>query len=249
MSLKTLKINFIEIPRVGFVAPGAMFRRMNLFEALSCARNYGFEILNSREINKVASFVREEEPKEEWVERQVKRYKASEEVVEESYAKLHDSIFEPSTPEYCLIRAYEILKPPSTNKNFELMRNFDIDEKGLITSGKAIEVNWQREEGIIPKNVAKILNAEEDTWVYPRKNSDYLVTLDWEFMPSSYHRKSYLHSYRTPFSRVEFLGYLIKLGKRDLRNLEIQETETLIYDSTSFLPIHENERIRLQQFL
>jgi len=196
MALKTLEIEFIDIPGVNIpVRPEVAYTGKNLFETQLYAQDNGFVDLDSPESNIIAYFVRPETPKAEWVKQQAEKFKVKRGTVENAYANLHDDIWK----KYW-IRTGEILAWPPYSKrivNSELnrkskkpilLRGYEVLEKSkgdyVIKGGKVIEVDWPKENVTIPKNLLELLNAKDDTYIWTNPNPEFyegLRALAWHF--------------------------------------------------------------------
>lgn len=196
MILKTLEIEYIEIPGVDIpVRPEVAYRGRDLFETQLYAQDNGLVDLDSQQVNTIASFLESENPDAEWVKQQIEKLGLRRETVENAYASFRDDVWR----KYW-IRSGEILAWPPYSERIDnselnrkskkpvLLRGYEILEKKkgdyVIKGGKVIEMDWSRENGTIPKNLAKLLNARDDTYVWTNPNPEFyegLRALGWAF--------------------------------------------------------------------
>lgn len=188
MTIKTLEIECLDIDIV-------MYRGKDLFETQLYAQDNGLVVLNSPEINAIARSLENETPDPEWVKQQAEKLGLKRKQIEHAYASFHDDV-----RENYWIRAGEILAwPPYSerivnsdlNRKSEkpiLLRGYEISERSkgdyIIEGGEVIEVDWPRENGTIPENLAQLLNAKDNTYVWTNPNPkqyEGLRALDWDF--------------------------------------------------------------------
>lgn len=251
MTLKTLEIEFIDIPGLSIsVRPKVECRGKNLFETQLYADN-DFDVFDSPEINTIAYFARPENPNAEWIKQQAEKLKVKREAVENAYANLHEDIWEkywvesgeilalsPYSKRIINSKLNRKSKKPVLLRGYEISHAEDIvDERTgwktavkegdyVIKGGKVIEVYWPRKDEFITKNLIKLLNAREDTYVWTHLDPEFyegLRTLIWGFgLHGGLRSRPHLHSEWHPWGQDFEVGFL--LGRRDRRFIKISRT-------------------------
>jgi len=197
LTRKTVEVEFVEIPGVDIpVRPVALCRRCNLGEAQVYAQQNGLVVLNSPEINAIANFLENENPNDEWVKQQAEKLKVSEETIRKVYADFRSDVWH----KYWFITAEVLVLPPFSEKRLDypeldrnskkpiLLRGCRVLEKGkgdfVLKGGKVIEVDWPTKDGRIPKNLVKLLNARDDTFVWVESKPGFYEserTIAWDY--------------------------------------------------------------------
>ncbi|MDI6807018.1 MAG: hypothetical protein QMD14_04385, partial [Candidatus Aenigmarchaeota archaeon] len=214
---------FLDIPGVSRpVRPEVACREKDLFQAQLYAKNHGFVIFDSPEVNKIVRFVRPDTPNPEWVKQQAEKLKVKREAVENAYANLRRDIWK------YWVRAGEILAyspyseridNPDLNRKSKkpvLVRGYKVLERSkgdyIISGGEVIEVDWPKERGIISKSLSELLNTEDNTDVVIASDPKYregLKSLVWSFY---LRRGPVLYSDPHPWFWLSNMGYLLGKG-------------------------------------
>lgn len=203
MTIRKTEIDFIDIPGVDVpVRPAAQCVTDALAEAQDFAKKNGLVVLNSPEINTIADFLEKEDPDENWVKQQAEKLNVSEETIRKVYADFRSDVWD----NYYLMTTEVLILPPFSEKRLDypdldmqskkpiLLRDCRILKKGLpgpdqdfiLSDGEVIEVDLPIKDGVMPKNIIKLLNAREETRLYIESkpgfhDSERLLSWDFRF--------------------------------------------------------------------
>lgn len=184
----------IEIPGLNIpIQPRIVeYNRRNLFILQLYAQDKGLVILNSSEINTVANFLENEYPDPKWVEWQAKKLRIGEETIRNTYVSFRGDI-----KRYLIVAGELLTFPPYSERIINpdlkeknkpvLLRGYEIFERNekdyIMEGGEVIEADWPKKDGIIPKDLARSLNASDATYVDKlfQGERENLLTLHWDF--------------------------------------------------------------------
>ena len=177
-----------------FLVPEVSQRGKNLFETARYAHDNGLVVLPSQDINRVARTVRPERPSKEFVSYARERTDLTDKDAVDAYRKLHEDIWQ----KYW-IRAREVLIWTPTKSEFDhptivtegsdsksyMMTDYKVDPKeDKFESAPPVPVNWMRQTGTITPEMAQLLGADDNTYVWTSpdpKLYDGLRALGWDF--------------------------------------------------------------------
>jgi hypothetical protein len=192
----------------------------NLWETQLYAQENGLTVLSSEEINAVARAVKSETPTKEFLEYNRERTPYNDRYLSEIYKQLHNDLYH----NYA-VRAREILAWVESSVTIPrvvssdrgslhayLIKDYEVVDNDRIkpTSSDSIsQVNWPKEHGTITSELADLLEAPADTYVYTypdTKYADGLRALRWGFR---LRERPLLSSRVEPSDRDSYRGSLL----------------------------------------
>jgi hypothetical protein len=226
---------FIPIQGVTYgILPEVSLRGKNSFETDLYAQDNDLTFLPSPDVNKIAKAVQPEKPSRQFISyarKQAKQARLTDEDIREAYEQLHEQIWK----KYW-IRAKEILvwlprpmthprilnESPTSEvisiliKDYKATKEEKFDIRG-IEPDPSIQVKWPRKDGNITPELAQLLGAQNNIYVWTNSNPQHhegLRALYWDF--GDRERPS-LDSDWDPWLRDSDVGSL--LGRKMEKNL------------------------------
>lgn len=208
------------------VLDGVELRGKNLFEAERYAQENGLVRLSSKDINTVAKAVKSETPTSEFV-RHAAKNGLDKELAKKAYENLHTDIHKKywvEGSEILMWSASDFHPRIIDGEERKQLKSFLItdykitDDDKIDISGRAKPkaVNWPEQNGVITPEIAELLNAPSNTFVYTNSDVNYqegLRALDWDF---GGRERPDLYSDWRPWHRNSDIGSL--LGKSKSKN-------------------------------
>lgn len=188
---------YVQIPGLEGIEilPSVQLLGKNLLETQLYAQENGLTVLSSDEINAVAKAVKSETPTKEFLEYNRERTPYNDRYLSEAYKQLHNDLYHNYVVMAREILAWvessaqipRVVSPSKRSLQAYLIKDYEVVDNEKIkpaSSDSVAQVNWPKEHGIITSELAELLKAPADTFVYAdpdTKYADGLRALGWYF--------------------------------------------------------------------